>query len=126
MRPWETMKAHEEGAEVEAFVHGEWLETEDPVWNWDDYQYRIKPQAKKRLRTILELWGRTLVDQEDRIFTVCEAKLDEIFCPFADCTLSIESLHYDKVRVAPEDENGRVTSLDYGDCESLEVEETEQ
>lgn len=50
MKPWEVMKAHEEGAEIEWRERGckEWTTTslQSPLWNWCNLEYRVKPSPK--------------------------------------------------------------------------------
>ncbi len=45
MKKWEVMKAHEGGAEIEAYsrvtVDG-WKDCKDPIWNWGVFVYRVK------------------------------------------------------------------------------------
>jgi len=41
------IKAWADGAEIEACRTGIWFSTDYPMWNSDDYQFRIKPQPKE-------------------------------------------------------------------------------
>lgn len=51
MNPWEVMKAHEEGAKIEArsrFYNRGWADISDPKWDWCNCDYRVKPEPSKR------------------------------------------------------------------------------
>ncbi len=44
MKPWQIMKAHEEGAKIEQFheiVSENWEEVTEPTWDFSRYEYRI-------------------------------------------------------------------------------------
>jgi hypothetical protein len=43
------IKAWADGAEIETCKAGVWFENDYPQWHSSDYQFRIKPQPKKRI-----------------------------------------------------------------------------
>jgi hypothetical protein len=48
-----------------------WTSTDNPLWNWEHYEYRIKPAAKLRPWTADEVplgaWGRFKRNPQDRV-----------------------------------------------------------
>jgi hypothetical protein len=70
----EVMQAFDEGKTIEfKWTEGdEWITLiiNNPHWNWDKNNYRIKPEPKKRLMTIKELWGKTLVGKSGALVAV--------------------------------------------------------
>jgi len=45
LRPWEIMKAHDEGAEIERrtrVAESDWSVTRSPDWNWVTTEFRVK------------------------------------------------------------------------------------
>ena len=69
MKPWEVMKAYEEGAELEVFSPGggKWRNCTDPVWNWALRKYRVKPKKPEQIE--INVWlhddGGIAMTQED-------------------------------------------------------------
>ena len=54
----EVMQADEEGKIIEKRKYsnnGDWVLSECPLWNWDDYDYRIKPEPVTRPMTLDEI-----------------------------------------------------------------------
>jgi len=48
----EVMQAFEDGKEVqsrysESELGADWFEASDPCWDWDEFEYRIKPEPKE-------------------------------------------------------------------------------
>ena len=61
MKPWEVMKAHEDGAEIEKRLRcagSGWFLSDIPCWDWSAHEYRIKPTKDKVLMTPEELAGK--------------------------------------------------------------------
>ena len=52
----EVMEAFERGEEIEYSLinNNDWRSICDPVWNWDLYEYRIKPKPKQTVT--IEKW----------------------------------------------------------------------
>lgn len=52
----ETMEAFERGEEIECRLNGEnrWSYAGTPLWNFGDYDYRIKPKPKQVV--VIEKW----------------------------------------------------------------------
>ena len=43
----EVMQHYVDGGEVEVAINGEWECANPPIWGWDAFDYRIKPEPKK-------------------------------------------------------------------------------
>lgn len=52
----EVLQAFQAGKKIEYFSisANKWVIEEPPAWNFDDYQYRIAPEPKKKVK--LEAW----------------------------------------------------------------------
>ena len=54
----EVMQAFERGEEIEAvrnrYVDTKWNSTQNPLWDWDTFTYRIKPKPKQVV--VIEKW----------------------------------------------------------------------
>ena len=64
----EVMEHYENGGEVECVEKGNdnWEIATKPLWNFDDFEYRIKEQKQK---VIIEKWlMQSTIDKEYRIF----------------------------------------------------------
>ena len=46
MKPWQVMKAHEEGAEIEQYDGLDWEVVTKPYWAWDETDYRVKDEYR--------------------------------------------------------------------------------
>lgn len=42
------MKAYSNGDAVQYLCDGTWVDIDNPQWNWDQYEYRIKPMSNYR------------------------------------------------------------------------------
>ena len=56
----EVMTAYENGAEIERFLEGRWLDIKSPLWDWRRLDYRIKEQKKT---VTIEKW---LLEYKDK------------------------------------------------------------
>ncbi len=60
------MQAYVEGKQIQ-YVDSEtedWADIESPIWNWDTYDYRIKPEPKYRpFKNAEECWQEMLKHQ---------------------------------------------------------------
>ena len=43
----EVMQAFERGEEIQVECGNSWARVSDPKWNWDAFDYRIKPKARE-------------------------------------------------------------------------------
>ena len=73
------MEHYENGGEVECVEKGNnnWEIVTKPLWNWDDFTYRIKEQKQK---VTIEKW---LIEENDIKFVVETSDIDSWLNPFA-------------------------------------------
>lgn len=120
------VKHHRDGGEVEYQEPGddEWHGMTDPIDHMDFscFDYRIKPTKQKRLLTVKELWGKTLMHPQGSMFMVTDLREDGriALIPHEDesesASISIEIAHAKCWKLAGPD-------LCYETATSLEVEE---
>jgi len=119
----EIMQVYENGADIEFRKKSKdnkpWstLHANSHVtWDWYRLEYRIRPEPKKRLMTIKELWEKTLIHKKGHMSVVNKASNNNIQLIRDSFFYSIEEIHADDWRLAGPD-------LDYETATSLEVEE---
>ena len=67
------LTAFENGQAIEArggSSYSQWEPTATPVWNFHNYNYRVKPEIKERFLTVTELWGKTLINKNGNMCLV--------------------------------------------------------
>ena len=113
------MQHFRDGGEVEArHISGMmWGICRDPDWNFALFEYRIKPEKKKRLRTIKEIWGKTLTHEDGRAWIALGLSGGGERLRVFDEYLTVEELHELGFKVNMKGE------LNYENAQSLEVEE---
>jgi len=118
----EIMQVYENGADIEfrkkSKVDNQWITLysySSVVWDWLGTDYRTKPEPKKRLMTIKELWGKTLVSRNGCLVTVNKVDSHNQI-NMLDSWITVEEAHLNDWRLAGSD-------LDYETATSLEVEE---
>ena len=59
------MRHYENFGEIEIYKNDRWTIEVNPIWNWDDYKYRIKEPEQK---VTIETWlMQSEIDKEYRI-----------------------------------------------------------
>lgn len=98
------MQAFEEGKAIQykpsmaADVAGNWARSLGPLWNWDRYSYRIKPQPKVIYVNELDTGWRTYTrkDLADEAFYAmrrgCHGPEERQSIPFIELTPELEKL----------------------------------
>ena len=76
------MEAYANGKKIQCndnhLGNGEWVTTDNPSFNWDKYEYRIKPESKYRpFKSQEECWNEML---KHHPFGWIKAPNGELFC----------------------------------------------
>ena len=73
----EVMQAFERGEEIEAvrnrYVDRKWNSTQNPLWDWDTFTYRINPKPKQVV--VIEKWLCKSIYNEYYIVEGCANQL---------------------------------------------------
>ena len=121
------MQHFRDGGEVEArHISGmTWGICRDPDWNFALFEYRIKPEKKKRLMTPEELKGKWLKNQNGVVALVHKMFPErELIWFTSDKEYEKGRLIHDWVKV--QDIHDRGWTLENGDSLEIEVEEGEK
>lgn len=76
------MKAHTEGKKIECQIwgHNDWTPVDDPEWNWQGCDYRVKPEPKKQTYRPYKSTEELIADYRDRFDLECyEAEMPLIW-----------------------------------------------
>lgn len=85
------MQHFADGGEIQVGSNNEWGETDLPSWNWQRFNYRIKPEKKKRLRTAKELLGKVITKDGEYLMIVSAYKNGNI--AWSNGSNSVEYFH---------------------------------
>ena len=88
----EVMQAFERGEYVEVrtdkTVAGQWSVTIDPLWNWKEFEYRIKPKSKQTIT--IEKW--LIYDNLSKSYSIAEESN-------IDCYISDDRAYLSKIKL---------------------------
>ena len=79
------MQHYENGGDVEVYKTGRWTIAVNPIWDWDNFEYRIKEQKQK---ITIEKW--LMQDTIDKEYRIIETSLVDSLINFKKVKL-IES-----------------------------------
>ena len=86
----EVMQAFERGEEVEHRdrLNNMWFDSNFPIWNWKEFEYRIKPKSKQTIT--IEKW--LIYDNLSKSYSIAEESN-------IDCYISDDRAYLSKVKL---------------------------
>lgn len=72
------MQAFKEGKVIEyRNMLGSWYSSTDPMWNWDKYDYRVKPEPKEDWLVEYHQYGEAMWKCYNLLYSQTEAHINE-------------------------------------------------